>query len=70
MFLKILLSEHVIIEGVKPVGILGILSWGVNPLIHQSELRTYTLKRKKFISLCNIVKTTEWNGIIKIDNWS
>ena len=26
--------------------------------------------RKKFLSLCSIVKTTEWNGLIKIDNWS
>ena len=23
---------------------------------------------KKFLSLCSIVKTTEWNGLIKIDN--
>ena len=37
-------------------------SLGVKPLIHQSELR------KKFLSLCSIVKTTEWNGLIKIDN--
>ena len=25
-------------------------------------------KRKKFLSLCSIVKNAEWNGIIKIDN--
>ena len=47
---------------------------GVKPLIHQSELRTYTnvipFKEKKFPSLCCIVKNTEWNGIINIDNWS
>ena len=24
--------------------------------------------RKKLLSLCSIVKTTEWNGLIKIDN--
>ena len=24
--------------------------------------------RKKFLSLCSTVKTTEWNGLIKIDN--
>jgi hypothetical protein len=24
--------------------------------------------RKKFLSLCSIVKTTEWNGLVKIDN--
>ena len=24
--------------------------------------------RKRFLSLCSIVKTTEWNGLIKIDN--
>ena len=24
--------------------------------------------RKKFLSLCSIVKTTEWNGLIKNDN--
>ena len=24
--------------------------------------------RKKFLSHCSIVKTTEWNGLIKIDN--
>ena len=24
--------------------------------------------RKKFLSLCSIVKTTEWNGLIKMDN--
>jgi hypothetical protein len=24
--------------------------------------------RKKFLSLCSIVKTTEWNGLIQIDN--
>jgi hypothetical protein len=62
MFLKILLSEHVIIEGVKPVGILGILSWGVNPLIHQSELRTYTLKEKssfRFVILWKLLNGME-----------
>jgi hypothetical protein len=45
---------------------------GVKPIIHQSELRTYTkvvhFQEKKFLSLCSIVKTTEWNGLIKIDN--
>ena len=45
---------------------------GVKPLIHQSELGTYTkvvpFQEKKFLSLCSIVKTTEWNGLIKIDN--
>jgi len=45
---------------------------GVKPLIHKSELRTYTkvvpFQEKKFLSLCSIVKTTEWNGLIKIDN--
>ena len=44
---------------------------GVKPLIHQSELGTYEsspFSRKKFLSLCSIVKTTEWNGLIKIDN--
>ena len=44
---------------------------GVKPLIHQSELRTYEsspFSRKKFLSHCSIVKTTEWNGLIKIDN--
>jgi hypothetical protein len=45
---------------------------GVKPLIHQSELRTNTkvvpFQEKKFLSLCSIVKTTEWNGLIKIDN--
>jgi hypothetical protein len=50
------------------------LNKGVKPLIHQSELRTYMkvvpflFSRKKFLSLCSIVKTTEWNGLIKIDN--
>jgi hypothetical protein len=44
---------------------------GVKPQIHQSELRTLVpFKEKKFLSLCSIVKTTEWNGIIKIYNWS
>ena len=45
---------------------------GVKPLIHQSELRTYykssPFSRKKFLSLWSIMKTTEWNGLIKIDN--
>jgi hypothetical protein len=45
---------------------------GVKPPIHQSELRTYTkvvpFQEKKFLSLCSIVKTTEWNGMIKTDN--
>ena len=45
---------------------------GVKPLIHQSELGTYSkvvpFQEKKFLSLCSIVKTTEWNGLIKIDN--
>jgi len=48
-------------------------SKGVNkPLIHQSEFRheSSPFSRKKFLSLCSIVKTTEWNGLIKIDNWS
>ena len=47
---------------------------GVKSLIHQSELRRYTkivpFQEKKFLSLSSIVKTTEWNGLIKIDNWS
>ena len=46
--------------------------YGVKPLIHQSELRTYyessAFSRKMFLSLCGIVKITEWNGLIKIDN--
>jgi len=46
--------------------------YGVKPLIQQSELGTYTkvvpFQEKKFLSLCSIVKTTEWNGLIKIDN--
>ena len=46
-----------------------LLSKGVKPLIHQSELRTYTkvvpFQEK---SSFHFVKTTEWNGIIKIDN--
>ena len=49
-----------------------VLSLGVKPLIRQSELRTYTkvvpFQEKKFLSLCSIVKTTEWNGLIEIDN--
>ena len=47
---------------------------GVKPIIHQSELRTYTkvvlFKENSSFLLCCIVKYTEWNGIIKIDNWS
>ena len=38
-------------------------SLGVKPLIHQSELSS-PFSRKKFLSLW----TTEWNGLIKIDN--
>jgi hypothetical protein len=49
-----------------------LLSKGVKPLIHQSELRTYTkvvaFQEKEFLSLCSIVNTTEWNGLIQIDN--
>jgi hypothetical protein len=37
---------------------------GVKPLIHESS----PFSRKQFLSLCSIVKTTEWNGLIKIDN--
>ena len=37
---------------------------GVKPLIHESS----PFSRKKFLSLCSIVKTTEWNGMIKTDN--
>jgi hypothetical protein len=49
---------------------------GVKPVIHQSELRTYTkvvpFQEKNSFHFVNysIVKTTEWNGLIKIDNWS
>jgi hypothetical protein len=49
---------------------------GVKPVIHQSELRTYTkvvpFQEKSSFHFINysIVKTTEWNGLIKIDNWS
>ena len=43
-----------------------LVSNGVKPVIHQSELSPFS--RKKFLSLCSIVKTTEWNGLIKIDN--
>jgi hypothetical protein len=44
--------------------------YGVKPLIHQSELRTYTkvVPFQEKTSLCSIVKTTEWNGMIKTDN--
>ena len=48
-----------------------LCSLGVKPLIHQSELGTYTKVvpfQEKFLSPCSIVKTTEWNGLIKIDN--
>ena len=49
------------------------LAYGVKPLICQSELRTYTkvvpFQEINFLSLCSIVTTTEWNGLIKIDNW-
>jgi hypothetical protein len=45
---------------------------GDKPIIHQSELRTYTkvvsFKENSSFSLCCIVTNTEWNGIIKIDN--
>jgi len=42
---------------------------GVKPLIHQSELaNVFLCKEKKFLSPCSIVKTTEWNRIIKIEN--
>ena len=50
---------------------LGRIPTGVKPLIHQSELGTYTKVvpfQENFLSLCSIVKTTEWNGLIKIDN--
>jgi len=32
--------------------------------------KVVTFKEKMFLSLCSIVKTTQWNGIIKFDNWS
>jgi hypothetical protein len=41
--------------------------------INQSELRTYIKVvpfKEKFLSFCSIVKNIEWNGIIKIDDWS
>ena len=44
---------------------------GVKPLIHRSELGTYTKVgpfQEQFLSLCSVVKTTKWNGLIKIDN--
>ena len=31
-----------------------------------SPMRAFS--RKKVLSFCSIVKTTEWNGLIKIDN--
>jgi hypothetical protein len=41
-------------------------------LCNKSELRTYTkvvlFQKKMFLSLCSIVTTTEWNGMIKTDN--
>ena len=47
-------------------------SLGVKPLIHLSELRTYTkvvpFQENKFLSLCSIAKITEGNGMIKTDN--
>ena len=52
----------------KPENLLG-----VKPLIHQSELRTYTkvvlFKRKKFLSLCRILKFFKCNDINQIRNW-
>jgi hypothetical protein len=35
---------------------------------HQFTNQSLEYIRKKFLSLCSIVKTTEWNGLIKIDN--
>ena len=37
-----------------------IRAWNIN--------ESSPFSRKKFLSLCSIVKTTEWNGLIKIDN--
>ena len=56
------------------IGDLKMLYLGVKPVIHQSELRTYTkvvpFQEKNSFHFVNysIVKTTEWNGLIKIDN--
>ena len=44
---------------------------GVKPIIHQSELRPYTkvVPFKENSSFRFVVlRNTEWNGIIKIDN--
>ena len=66
--IKVFIKQIVHDQFIYRVGI------GVKPLIHQSELRTYCspFSRKKFFffSLCSIVKTTEWNGMINADNWS
>ena len=37
-----------------------------SPITNESS----PFSRKKFLSLCSIVNTTEWNRIIKSDNWS
>ena len=39
-----------------------------SPIRAQNIYESSPFSRKKFLSLCNIVKTTEWNGLIKIDN--
>jgi hypothetical protein len=41
---------------------------GMFPLSYNDLNYFPTFSRKKFLSLCSIVKTTEWNGMIKTDN--
>ena len=47
---------------------------GVKPVIHKSELRTYAnvvpFNEKSYFRFVVLWKNTEWNGIIRIDNWS
>ena len=40
----------------------------MGPCLRCQTTKAVPFQKKKFLSLCSIVKTTEWNGLIKIDN--
>jgi hypothetical protein len=70
-----MLPHNVYIRELASCGILHKLnSTAVNEGIFIKNLQGGTFafesspfSRKKFLSLCSIVKTTEWNGMIKTD---
>ena len=62
--------EYMYVYNYVKLGISINFSYRCQPTNLPIRAQKKSLLKKKCLSLCSIVKTTEWNGIIKIDNCS